>query len=593
MAGQPSFVPAFQQAIVAYRQGRLAEAAALARETLSANVAHAGALHMLGLIHLRLGEASAAVETFDQLLKLQPDSPDVLNNRALALNDLDRLQDALADLDRAVLLRPTYREALNNRAGLLHALRRYGDAAEAYTRLRTVAPEPKLIGSLLRARMSGCDWTDFEKLSAEIETRVARGEPADEPVSLTWHSLSAALHVRCTEDYVALRYRGPPLPAQASTTRERIRVAYLSCDFREHPISYLLVRLFEQHDRNRFEVLGVSFGLDDKSTMRARVERAFDRFFDVRGQNAREIAELIHREGVDVLVDLAGFTSGNRAQILAYRPAPVQVNFQGFPMGARLVDYTFSDAETAPDRLREVLYREKVVRLPDTWIATDTAQQVASTGSSRSGEGLPATGFVFCSFNTPYKITPAIFDVWMRLLAATEGSVLWLRHDTDTSRDNLRRSAEQRGIAAERLVFATRIGLAEHLARHRLAELFIDTFPYGAHTTATHALWAGLPVLTLRSESFVSRVSASNVIAAGLPELVVESLADYEATALALARAPDRLAALREKLARLRPSAPLFDNQRHRRHVEQAYVEMVARQRRGEAPVSFDVAPLE
>lgn len=592
MAGPPKSALIFQRAVAIYRQGQLGDAEALCRKTLKADAKHVPALHMLGIIQVRTGKPAGAVESFGRLLKLQPNSPDVLNNRAMALHDIGRDDEALADLDRALALRPNYPEALNNRAGLLFAMRCFSEAARSYARLLQVAPEPKLLGCLMRARMNACDWTDFDKLSAEIVERVTRGEPADEPVSLTWHSLSPSAQLRCTEDYVARRYHGPPLPVPTPAPRARIKVAYLSSDFREHPISYLLVRLFEQHDRSRFEVIGVSFGPNDGSEMRARVERAFDRFIDVREQSALEIAQLIRREEVDILVDLVGLTAGNRAQILAYRPAPLQVNFQGFPMGAKLIDYTFSDVETAPDRLREIFYREKVVRLPDTWVATDTAQQISPAIPARSDEGLPAQGFVFCCFSTHYKMTPAVLDVWMRLLTAVEGSVLWLRHDNFSSRDNLRKAAEQRGIAADRLIFAPRTGLAEHLARHRLADLFIDTFPYGAHTTATHALWAGLPLLTARGETFVSRVSASNVVAAGLPELVVDSLADYEALALALARDPTRLAALREELARRRPTAPLFDNERHRRHVEQAYVEMVARHRRGEPPVNFDVAPI-
>lgn len=581
---------AFQQAVAIYRQGRLEEAEALCRKTLKTDARHVGALHLLGVIGLRRRRPADALRAFDQLLKMQPDNPELLNNRAMALYDVGRQDEALRAFDRALALRPLYPEALNNRAGLLFALRRFGEAAQSYARLLALAPEPKLLGCLLRSRMSACDWTDFDKLSAEIADRVARGEPADEPVSFTWHSLSPAAQLRCTEDYIARRHRRQPLPAGVSGPHERIRVAYLSSDFREHPISYLLVNLFERHDRSRFEVVGLSFGPDDKSPMRARLEKTFDRFIDVRSMSDLEIAQLIRREAVDILVDLVGITSGNRAQILAHRPAPIQANFQGFPMGASLIDYTFSDAETAPDRLRDVAFREKVVRLPDTWVTTDTAQTIAEIAPTRAEGGLPAEGFVFCCFNTPYKITPAVFGVWMRLLAAVEGSVLWLRHDSDDARDNLLKEAQQQGVAPSRLVFARRANLPDHLARHRLADLFLDTFPYGAHTTATHALWAGLPVLTLRGDTFVSRVSASNVKAAGLPELVVDSLADYESTALALARDPARLAALREKLGRQRPTAALFDSERHRRHVEQAYLQMMERHRRGEPPASFDVA---
>jgi predicted O-linked N-acetylglucosamine transferase (SPINDLY family) len=584
---------AFQQAVTIYRQGRLEDAEALCRKTLKVDARHVGALHLLGVIRLRRRNPAGAVEAFDQLLKLQPRSPDVLNNRAMALFDIDKPEQALASLDSALAIKPDYPEALNNRAGLLDALRRFGEAAEAYARLKVMAPnQPDVVGSLLQSRMNICDWTDYDALSAEISERIARGEAADKPVSFTWHSLSASLQLRCMETFAARKYPMRPLPATPRSKHDRIRLAYLSSDFREHPISYMFARLFEKHDRTLFEVIGVSYGRDDGSDMRKRVEKAFDRFIDVRERTDLEIAQLIRREEIDLLVDLVGYTGGNRAQILTYRPAPIHVNFQGFGLGGPLMDYVFSDPETTPDRLIAATYREKVVRLPDTWVATDTAQPIAEATPSRADEGLPEQGFVFCSFNSPYKFTPAVFDVWMRLLDAVPGSVLWLRYENDEACANLRKSAQQKGIAPERLVFARRVGLPEHLARHRLADLFIDTHPYGAHTTASHALWAGLPVLTLRGEPFVSRVSASVVLAVGLPELVVESLDAYEALALDLARNPDRLQALRRRLAANRSTAPLFDSERYRRHVEQAYVQMIERQQSGKPPASFDVPPI-
>lgn len=593
MAASSKSTATFQQAVTVYRQGRLDDAEALCRRTLKADPKHVPALHLLGVIGLRKRDPAAAVEAFGRLLKLQPDSPDVLNNQAMALFDIGRRDEALASLDRALALRPDYREALNNRAGLLDALRRFNEAAATYARLWALAPDqPQVLGSLMQSRMNACDWTDYDKISAELVARTARGECPNDPVTFTWHSLSPSLQLRCTQDYAARKYPPRPLPRGARTEHERIRVAYLSSDFREHPISYMFVHLFERHDRARFEVIALSYGEDDGSDMRRRLEKAFDRFIDVRKLTDLEIAQLIRREGIDILVDLVGYTGGNRASILTYRPAPIQANFQGFGLGATLMDYVFSDAETTPDRLLEATYGEKVVRLPDTWVATDTAQPIADTPPRRADEGLPEQGFVFCSFSSPYKINPAIFDAWMRLLAAVPGSVLWLRYEQEDACANLRTSAEQRGVAADRLVFARRIGLADHLARLRLADLFIDTYPYGAHTTASHALWAGLPLLTLRGEPFVSRVSASILHAAGLPELVTESLEAYEARALDLARDPGQLEALRQKLARQRPTAPLFDSERYRRHVEQAYLQMMERLRRGEPPASFDVPPI-
>jgi predicted O-linked N-acetylglucosamine transferase (SPINDLY family) len=325
--------------------------------------------------------------------------------------------------------------------------------------------------------------------------------------------------------------------------------------------------------------------------MRARLEQSFDRFTDVRAMVDLKVARLIREQQIDIVIDLAGFTASNRGAVLAYRPAPLVVNFQGFGTGAPFIDYVVADRQTVPAD-HERYYREKIVRMPDCWAVTDNSESIAEVPPSRAELGLPEQGFVFCAFNGANKIMPATFDVWMRLLRAVEGSVLWLRYDNDQACANLAREAGQRGVAAERLVYARRLPIAQHLARHRHAGLFLDTYPYGAHTTASHALWAGLPVLTMRGETFVSRVGASIVGAIGLPELVVESLDDYYALALSLARDPERLGALREKLMAARTTAPLFDTDRYARHIERAYIAMVERQRRGLPPASFDVADL-
>ncbi|MFI5029515.1 MAG: tetratricopeptide repeat protein [Reyranellales bacterium] len=579
---------AFQQAVAIYRQGRLEEAEALCRETLKTDARHVGALHLLGVIGLRRRRPADALQAFDRVLKLQPDTPELLNNRAMALYDVGRHDEALKSFDRALTLRPRYPEALNNRAGMLYALRRVGEAAETYARMLALSPDPQTLGALHRARMSACDWTDYDKTSAQIVAQVERDVPQGDTMSLTWFSFSAALQRRAAEIY-ARRYPRRPLSSAPRHAAKRLRVAYFALHFHDHPMAYMHVELFERLDRSKFEVIALSYGPDDKSPMRARLEKAFDRFIDISKAADLETAQLIQREQVDILVDLSGLTAGNRASILGYRPAPIQVNGQGFGMGAPFMDYVISDPVTAPDDLREAMYREKVVRLPDTWITTDTSQAIADETPSRAAEGLPETGFVFCCFGTHYRITPAVFDVWMRLLAQVPGSVLWLRHDTDDSRANLLEEAQARGIAADRLVFARRVELDVHLARHRLAGVFLDAFPCGVQTTASHALWAGLPLLTILGETFVSRTTASILRAAGLPELVVNSLADYEALALALARDPERLDALRRKLVANRATAPLFDGERYRRHVEQAYLQMMERQRSGQAPESFDV----
>jgi predicted O-linked N-acetylglucosamine transferase (SPINDLY family) len=324
--------------------------------------------------------------------------------------------------------------------------------------------------------------------------------------------------------------------------------------------------------------------------MRTRLEAAFDRFIDARMMDDRAVAERMRDDGIDIAVDLKGYTANNRAGIFAYRGAPVQVAYLGFPatMGAPFIDYVIADRHVIPPQL-ESTYSEKVVRLPHCYQVNDRQRRIAEPAPTRAEAGLPDRGFVFCSFNNSYKIRPDMFDVWMRLLHALEGSVLWLLEDNSGAVTNLRRAAEARGIPASRLIFAPRVPLDRHLARHRLADLFLDTFPVNAHTTASDALWAGLPLVTLRGQTFVSRVAASLLTTIGLPELVTDTLADYEALALELARAPRTLAGLKDRLERDRLTTPLFDTDRFRRDIESAYATMYERCLRGEAPVPFDV----
>jgi predicted O-linked N-acetylglucosamine transferase (SPINDLY family) len=328
--------------------------------------------------------------------------------------------------------------------------------------------------------------------------------------------------------------------------------------------------------------------------MRARLQGAFERFIDVQSKSDQDVVSLMRKLEIDIAVDLVGFTSGSRPAILASRPAPIQVNYLGYAgtIAADHIDYIIADRFIIPEDQQQH-YSEQVVYLPDTYMGNDSKRRIAAQAPSRAELGLPATGFVFCSFNNSYKITPHIFAIWMRLLREVDSSVLWLPATDASAIVNLRREAQARGVDPERLVFSSRVERNEdHLARHRLADLFLDTLPYNAHTTASDALWAGLPVLTCQGETFAGRVAASLLQAVGLPELVTTNLADYEALALKLAREPALLAAIKAKLARNRETTPLFNTERFTRHIESAYTTMWERWQRGEPPRSFSVAPI-
>ena len=355
----------------------------------------------------------------------------------------------------------------------------------------------------------------------------------------------------------------------------------------------LIAELLERHDSARFEIIGVSCGPDDRSEMRARLVAAFDQFVDVRGKSDAEVARLLSELKVDIAVDLNGYTRDCRPGILAHRPAPIQVNYLGFPgtMGADFIDYIIADEVVLPfDQQR--FYSERIVHLPDCCQPNDRRRQIADRTPARAEVGLPEHGFVFCSFNNSWKITPEVFDVWMRLLKAIDGSVFWLREDAAVER-NLRKEAAARGIDPGRLIFAPPMKrLEDHLARHRLADLFLDTLPYNAHTTASDALWVGLPVLTCMGNAFAGRVAASLLNAIGLPELVTHSIEDYEALALRLAKDPSLLEGYRNRLATNRLTHPLFDTDRFRHHIEAAYLQMWEIWQRGEQPRSFAVEAL-
>ena len=404
-------------------------------------------------------------------------------------------------------------------------------------------------------------------------------------------SASPEDQLTCTKQCLADNPRIRRCGAGEKYTHDRIRIGYFSADFRNHPVGRLAVGLLEAHDKSHFTTLALSSGPDDGSELRRRTKSAVDDFVDVRNRSDADVAALIRRREIDIVVDLTGFTLAGRFGVLARRAAPIQVNFLGYPatMGADWIDYIIADRTIIPAEHFQ-FYGERVVWLPDTYQANDDKSGIAERVPTRAECCLPETGFVFCCFNNTFKINPQIFDVWMRLLAATANSVLWLLGTNPIAERNLRREAERRGIAAERLIFAPRLAVADHLARHRRADLFLDTLPYNAPTTASDALWAGLPLVTCQGDTFAGRVAASLLNAIGLPELITASLEEYEALALKLARDPALLGAMKEKLRRNRDTYPLFDTARFARHIESAYETMWQAHQDGRAPAAFAVA---
>ena len=373
-------------------------------------------------------------------------------------------------------------------------------------------------------------------------------------------------------------------------SHDRIRIAYISTDFRDHVVADAIAGCFEHHDKTRFETTAISLGPNDGSAMRRRIEVAFDRFIDVQTLSDAAAAEMVRDLEIDVAIDLNGYSGEARTGILARRPAPVQVNYFGYPgtMAVPFIDYIIADHWLIPEEHR-VYYSEQVVYLPHTYLPSDRKRPVATEAPTRAGEGLPAAGFVFACLHNAFKIGPELLDIWARLLHGIENSVLWFLEDNAGASTNLKRESECRGINPNRLVFAPRKPLADHIARLSLGDLFLDTLPYNAHTSASDALWAGLPVLTCPGNTFASRVAAALLCAIGLPELVTASLAEYENLARALAQDPGRLAALRLRLVRNRDTEPLFDTAGFTKDLESAYRTMCERQQRGLPAASFSI----
>jgi predicted O-linked N-acetylglucosamine transferase (SPINDLY family) len=575
---------------------RPAEAALSYSDALLLANDYGDAFYNRGLALQLLKRPAEALADFNEALRLKPDDADGLNNRGNVLLELKRPVDALACYDRALSLKPSYSQALHNRSLALLDLKRPDEAARSLATLLELEPDyPFAKGKLLHAKMLACDWAGLRELSAVVATDVRNGKQAAEPFGYQAIAESSADLQTCARNYAAGFYPAgrTPMWAGEKYNHSKIRIGYVAGEFREQATAFLITELFELHDKNRFELYAFDNGWDDGSDIRQRINCAFDQIIPIANLPDEAAAGLIRQNEIDILVNLNGYFGQARQGVFSLRPSPVQVSFLGFPgtTGVEYIDYIIADRCVIPLD-QQAYYDENVVYLPDAYQVNDSRRRIAAMAPTRSEAGLPENGFVFCCFNNNYKITPGIFNVWMRLLERIPDSVLWLYEDSAVAAKNLLNIAVASGISSERLIFARNAKLPEHLARHRLADLFLDTLPCNAHTTASDALWAGLPILTCRGSTFTGRVAASLLDAIGLPELITENLAQYEALAVELARAPSRLWAIRAKLKNNRDTHPLFDTRRFRGHIESAYITMWERYQRGEPPAGFEVTPI-
>lgn len=593
---------------------------------------HAEAWNNRGVALQELKRYDEALLSIEKALALRKEYAEAWNNRGNILFRQERFEEAAASYDKAIVYKPEYLKAYLSLGDTLAKMRHFEkalqcyekiivhqtDSADLYMKLAHVQQELKrydevavslekafclnpdldfLFGQKINANMKICAWKDFEESLQTLEEKIEEGKKAVAPFWMLSMTDAPLLHRKVAGIFANEKYpSNPALEPLPMRKRDKIiRIGYFSSDLRKHPGAYLMAGMFEAHNRDLFETIAFAFGPepDTDDEMRKRISSAFDRFLDVRNMSDSEVAELSRELAVDIAIDRGGYTSHCRTGIFALRAAPLQVSYLGYPgtMGAPYIDYIIADPTVIPDGKREC-FNEKIIYLPDCYQANDRKREISGRVYTRGELGLPENGFVFCCFNNNNKITPSVFKSWMKILENAEGSILWLLEDNETAARNLRMEAVNMGIDPERVIFANRLyPNSEHLARQRVADLFLDTLPYNAHTTASDALWAGLPVLTLIGESFASRVAASVLNAIRLPRLVTSTQEEYEALAVELANNPEKLRAIKEQLERNRLTTPLFDTLRFTRHIEQAYTQIYERYHAGLAPDHIFVNP--
>ncbi len=605
--------------VLAYQRGKLERAAALLAKAIAIDPDDARARNNYGNVLQDLRRRDEALVQYNKAIALDPNYPEAHNNRGDLLQTAGRTDAALASYDKAINLFPRYAGAHYNRANLFKTMGQWEQAIASYDQALAVAPDyadahhnrghvfaeckqfdravqsydsalkfktdiPYLPGTRLNLKMHLCDWSEFAPSLESLRTDIMQGKKVCPPFPLLAMSDDPALQQKVAQIWIQDKQPRPATTKaiQLKVQHERLRIGYFSADLWSHPVAHLIAGVFESHDRARFEIHAFSSGPDTQDPMRKRLEQAFEHFHDVRLSEDAEVIALARKCELDIAVDLSGLTKGCRPGLFAAGVASVQINYLGYPgtMAAPYIDYLIADQTLIPEKSRE-FYSEKVIYLPHSYQANDRKRQIADRHFSRSELGLPESGFVFCCFNNHFKILPSTFDSWMRILKAVPHSVLWLIGGNDLTVANLKLETERRDVDPSRLVFAKHLPLDEHLARHRAADLFLDCLPYNAHTTASDALWAGLPVVTCMGESFASRVAASLLNAVGLPQLVTESASEFERLAISLAQQPESLKAIRDILDSNLLTAPLFDTVLTTRHLEIAYEQVHGRKKAG------------
>ena len=586
-------------------------------------------LNNRGLVYIELSRFNEALADFDRAERIDPNNATTLNNRGIAHLELHRFDESMADLNKAIRIKPDYVEAYNNRGNTLRAIHQFDEAIKSYEIAKSIDPDyvdtyhnmasafielkrpdealayyqraaqilpafGYMTGAMTHAKLNLSDWKNFNADLDHLETTIAAGKEASFPFAMLGLTDRVDIHLQAAKIWSSKYQVSPPIDLETTPKngQGKLRIGYYSADFHNHATAYLIAELIESHNKEKFEIYGFSFGSHSEDEMRMRLSSAFDHFIDVNGMSDDEVVLQSRSLNIDIAIDLKGYTSGARDLLFTRRCAPIQVNYLGYPgtLGTDYHDYLIADNTVINEESR-AFFTEKIVYLPHSYQVNDSRRKISARTPSRQELGLPDTGFVYCCFNTTYKITPTVFDSWMRILNAVPGSVLWLISRNSIVVNNLRAEAETRGIDPQRLIFAENLPLDEHLARYRSADLFLDTLPYNAHTTASDALWAGVPVLTQIGKSFAARVAASLLNTVGLQDLITYTQDEYEAKAIQLSRDTEYLASLKNILEQRRHDSPLFDGKLFARHLEKAYTHMHALRLARQPAQDFHVDP--
>jgi tetratricopeptide (TPR) repeat protein len=578
---KPDYADAyFNRGIALNELNKLNEAVASYDQAIEINPDYAQAYSNRGNTLQDLNRLYDALASFDRAIEISPDLSQAYSNRGNVLQDLNRLDDALASYNKAIEINPNYAEAYSNRGSALRDLKRLEEALVSYNKAYELKPDHEyLLGNKLHTKMHICDWHDFQAIIEKLLLSISEGKKSSLNFPVLALSDSLSIQRKVSEKWINDKHPlNTSLGIFSKTPRkEKIKIGYYSADFREHPVSYLTVEFFELHNKNQFELIAFYSGAPDSSSIQNRIASAFDKFINIKLKSDQEIAELSRVMGIDIAVDLTGSTANERVGIFAYRAAPIQISYIGYlgTIGAEYYDYLIADKTIIPVK-NQKFYTEKILYLP-SYQVNDSKRLIADKVFKKADLNLPKNGFVFCCFNHNYKIVPTTFDGWMKILNAVPDSVLFLYATNKWAEANLKIEAEKRGVSQNRIIFGSRIERSEYLARYKVADLFLDTLPYNAGTTASDALWAGLPVLTCMGESFASRVAASLLNAIELPELITTTQAEYEARAIELASNPEQLKTIKEKLDRNRLTTSLFNTPRFTKHMESAYKKIYER----------------